>query len=562
MKKGKLVMSVLVVVGLFALVLTSCAPSASPTPATTVSPTTTSPSPTPTITPENVMAFNEWPVIQLDPSLAADFFDCYALFNIYDCLTYPTPDGDVKPHLATEYTSGDGKDWTFKLRKGVKFHDGSELVAEDVVFSIERMKTINQGYSGFFATVTGAEAVDPYTVVVKQSEPNVILPNQLALLAILNKDLVMKNAKSEGNYGEFGDYGSTWLQSNDAGSGPYYLTQYKINEGAVVERFKDYWMGWKNWSANSVPIEKGILRENMDAAALKTMLANHQHDFTDMTESDEFYAAAAKIPGVEVIELPMGILYVNWINTQRPPTDDVHFRKAIQWAFDYQSLTKSARGAKQMAGPMPSKMLGHDPDVLQYTLNMDKAREELALSKYAGQNVEIEVWYTSGIPIEEKFALLLQHNLEPLGIDVKVSAVQWPQFADAVTKPETTPHISCFWFTSSYPSPDFFLSFMYHPDVTGGVYAGHWYADEELGQMIDESRATLDKGDRLELYKQIQARIMDDALAFYTVEAPSIHAKSTYIVGPKESYVGIGPDINLRNFQIDLTEKAKILSQP
>jgi peptide/nickel transport system substrate-binding protein len=540
----------------------SCSSPSTQTPTSSESPTPSPTPSTPKVTPENVMAFNEWPVIQLDPALAADFFDCYALFNLYDALTYPTPDGDVKPHLATEYSSEDGKDWIFKLQKGVKFHDGSELTAEDVVFSIERIKTINQGYSGFFKTITGAEVIDPYTVLIKQAEPNVILPNQLALLAILNKDLVMKNAKPEGNYGEFGDYGSTWLQSHDAGSGPYYLTSYKINEGAVIERFKDYWMGWENWSEKSVPIEKGIMRENMDAAALKTMLANHQLDFSDTTESDEWYESAAKIPGVEVIEMPMGILYINWINTQRPPTDDIHFRKAILWAFDYGALTNSVRGAKQMEGPMPSIMVGHDPDVFQFHQDIDKAKEELALSKYAGQNTEIEVWYTSGIPIEEKFALLLQQNLEPLGIDVKVKAVQWPQFAEAVTKPETTPHVSCFWFTSSYPSADFFLSFMYHPSVTGGVYAGHWYSDEELGKMIDESRATLEKTARLDLYKKIQTRIMEDSLAFYTVEVPAIHAKSTYIVGPKESYVGIGPEINLRNFQIDLEEKARVLTLP
>jgi len=96
------------------------------------------------------------------------------------------------------------------------------------------MIKINQGYAGFFRTVVGAEAPDPYTVVVKQSEPNVILPNQLSYLGILNKDLVMQNAQSEGNYGEFGDYGSTWLQSHDAGSGPYFLVEYKINEGATI----------------------------------------------------------------------------------------------------------------------------------------------------------------------------------------------------------------------------------------------------------------------------------------------------------------------------------------
>ena len=548
---------VVMVVALFALTLTCCAPAASPTPTAT-----TSPSPTPTVKPENVMAVNEYPVIQMDPSLAADFFDSEVIFNLYDALTYPTPNGDVKPHLATEWTSSDGKDWTFKLRQGVKFHDGTELTSEDVVFSMERMKTINQGYSGFFKTVEKIEAPDPYTVIFRQSEPNVILPNQLALFMIMNKDLVMKNIKTPGDYGELGDYGSTWLQFHDAGSGPYKAVEYKPNEGLTAERFTDYWMGWENWKPNTVPIDKGIFRETVDPAALKTMLANRQHDFTDWYQTDEFYESVAKIPDVEIVEMPMGVIYTFWINTVRAPTDDIHLRKAILWAFDYKSLTESVRGAKQQAGPMPSTIWGHDSNVSQYSQNMGKAQEELAQSAYAGQKVDLELWYCVGNPIEEKFALLLQQNLEPLGINVKVTAAQWPQFQQAVSKPESTPNISCFMFTASYPSPDFFLSFMYHPAVTGGVYAGHWYADKELGQLIDQSRATLDKDARLELYKQIQAKIMDDALAFYTVEVPAIHAKQVYIEGPKESYVGIGPELNLRNFQIDLTKKAEILSPP
>jgi len=561
--KSKLVFLLFLAV-IFVFTMSSCAQAPTSTTSPSQVPTSSaSPTPTPTSKPENVMAVNEYPVIQMDPSLACDFYDAEVMFNLYDALTYPTPDGDVEPHLATEWTSPDGKDWTFKLRKGVKFHDGTELTSEDVVFSFERMKTMNQGYSGFFQTVEKVEAPDPYTVIFHQIEPNVILPNQLALLMIMNKNLVMKNIKTPGDYGDLGDYGSAWLQFHDAGSGPYKAVEYKPNEGLTTERFLDYWMGWENWKSNTVPIDKGIFRETVDPAALKTMLANRQHDFTDWYQTDEFYDSVSKIPGVEIVEMPMGVIYTFWINTSRAPTDDIHFRKAILWAFDYKSLTESVRGAKQQAGPMPSIMWGHDPNVFQYSQNLDKAKEELAQSAYAGQKVDLELWYCVGNPIEEKFALLLQQNLEPLGINVKVTAAQWPQFQQAVSKPETTPNISCFMFTASYPSPDFFLTYMYHPNnVNNGVYAGHWYKDEELGKLIDQSRATLDKNARLEIYKQIQAKIMDDALAFYTVEVPAIHAKQVYIEGPQKSYVGIGPELNLRNFQIDLNKKAEILAKP
>jgi peptide/nickel transport system substrate-binding protein len=507
------------------------------------------------------MAVNEYPVIQMDPALAADFFDSEVMFNLYDALTYPTSDGDVKSHIATDYTSSDGKDWTLTIRKGVKFHDGTELTPEDVVFSVERMLKINQGYSGFFKSIESVEAQSD-KVIIHQKEVNVILPNTLALLMIVNKKLVMQNLKTPGDYGDLGDYGSTWLQSHDAGSGPYTAVEYKPNEGLTTARFTDYWMGWENWSANSVPIDKGIFREQEDPAALKTMLANHEHDYTDWYQTDEFYASAANIPGVEVLEMPTGAIYTFWINTARAPTDDIHFRKAILWAFDYKSLTESTRGAKQQQGPMPSVMVGHDPNVFVYTQDIEKAKAELAQSKYAGQTADLELWYTVGNPIEEKFALLMQQDLEPLGINVKVTAAQWPQFAQAVAKADSTPNVSCFMFTASYPSPDFFLYYMYYPATTGGVYAGHWYADQDLGALIDQSRATVDKVARTDLYKQIQTKIMDDALAFYTVEIPTLHAMQSYIVGPKENYVGIGPELNMRNFQIDLTKKAQVLSNP
>ena len=135
-----------------------------------------------------------WPTY-IDPAVGSDFSSSSAFVNLYDTLVYPTPDGGVKPNVAKRWeTSEDGLTWTFYLRKGVKFHDGTELTARDVAFTMDRLVEIGGGYGYMFSgKVKSSEALDDYTVQFKLTEP----------------------------YGEKGDYGKEWLLTNDAGSDPY-----------------------------------------------------------------------------------------------------------------------------------------------------------------------------------------------------------------------------------------------------------------------------------------------------------------------------------------------------
>jgi len=133
-----------------------------------------------------------WPTY-IDPAVGSDFSSSSSFVNLYDTLVYPTPEGGVKPNVAENWeTTSDGLTWTFMLRKGIKFHDGSELTAEDVAFTMDRIIAIGEGYGYMFAEkVESTEAVDDYTVRFNLSEPYGPFLITLVRLYILNKDLGM-----------------------------------------------------------------------------------------------------------------------------------------------------------------------------------------------------------------------------------------------------------------------------------------------------------------------------------------------------------------------------------
>lgn len=508
---------------------------------------------------ENIATFDFFPPVNTDPALIMDYSDIQTSFNLYDTLTYPAPGGGIEPHLATNWKlSPDAKTWTFTLREGVKFHDGTELTAEDVVFSMERMLAIGMGFSGFFLPVERVTAPDKYTVIFELNMPFAEFPVVLVRLPILNKDLVMQHIEP-GEFGELGDYGQKWLAMNSAGSGPYILVEHKPMETLLMERFEDYFLGWESFEPGLVPIDKVLFRMIWEPAPIITLMKAREHDMTDMWQSMEVYVTLAAIEGIELFSINIGNLYTIWLNTRCPPTDCIHFRRAISYVFDYQAILGLIPGSTQ-AGPIPSVVSGFDPELPLFYRDLEKAKEELEMSKYDPKEVTFKLTWTAGIPFQEKIAIQLMTNLKEIGIEnVEITGVPFAMHAAMVGSLETTPNASMFMFSCYYPSADFYLYYMYHPALTGGMYAAHWMADEELGELIDQARATLNEEERLALYKRLQKEIMARVPAIYIGDIPEIRAKQDYIYGPKNIYPVKGPNENFRNFQLNSERKTKLL---
>jgi peptide/nickel transport system substrate-binding protein len=219
------------------------------------------------------LRIDEVAVGELDPGKASDYADSILMFNVYDTLILPVQGGPGSaPHLATSW-SQDGNTYTFALRKDVKFQSGNLFTAEDVVFSLDRMKALGSGLSYLFTVVDSATAIDNSTVQFNLSKTYAPFISSLVRLPIIDKKLVMKNL-ADGD-GEMGDWGQAYLSQNSAGSGAYRVTAHNPLEETVMEKSSTYFLGVASDAPNTVRLRYGL-----EAATVRTLIAQGKHDIS------------------------------------------------------------------------------------------------------------------------------------------------------------------------------------------------------------------------------------------------------------------------------------------
>ena len=494
-----------------------------------------------------------WPD-RIDPAVGNDFASSTSLANLYDTLIFPNAKGGVDPWLATSWDiSTDGLVYTFHLRQGVKFHDGSLLKASDVVYSYNRIKTIGEGY-GYLVT-TGVQSVsapDDSTVVITVEKPSSLFLPSLVRLYVASEAIVKANTKAEGPYAENGDYGKEWLQTHDAGSGPYTVKEFPLEQYLLMEKFNDWW-GEFNPKA---PDEVRFIGTT-EAVTIRTLMQNHELEITDQWQSLEAYGALSKIEGVQVAPIPTLSAFYYMVNNKKPPTDDVHCRKAIDYAFDYPtSLTLEWPGVKQMIAPVPATLAGVDTSIPYYTYDVDKAKAELAQCKYANEldKNPIIVQWVSEVPDEEKYALLFQANMADIGMKVEVQKVPWLSLVENTSKLETSPSIATIYVSSDLPEAGLMYQQRYSSSTAGTWQQNEWLQDTALDAKITDALATIDQNQRFAKYAVIQKELEDRAVSLWIydqidkhayrtcVDLPTVRGETSHVMGYDFFAADIGVD--------------------
>lgn len=474
-----------------------------------------------------------WPA-RLDPAIGGNFVDTTLYPNIYDTLLFPTTEGSVEPWVAESWeVSDDNLIYTFHLRQGVKFHDGSELLASDVVFSMNRLLTIGQGLAYLFSEhVAGVEALDDYTVQFTINEPHALFALALPRLYILNEDEVKAHMEAEGEYGEFGDYATGWMLTHDAGSGPYKVKDVQLEEYVLFEKNEDWWAADK-FVENS-PDEVRFIPAP-EAATLRTLMVNRELDISDQWQSADTLESVDGIEGVDIAAFDAVTVMHIYMNTSRAPLDDVHCRRAVAYAFDYQTAAGlDWEGTPQSKGPTPMGLAGTDPNLTPYTFDLDKAREELAQCRYADAIADypIEFNWVTEVPDEEKYALLVQHTLAQIGVTVEVVGMPFLTITELVTTKETTPSMIPAFVNADLPEAGQMLLLRYHSNSAGTFYQCEWLLDEELDAKIEEALRTLDQEERFRLYSEMEEYILDLCPTIFAFDQLQKHAYQTYLNWP------------------------------
>jgi peptide/nickel transport system substrate-binding protein len=466
-----------------------------------------------------------------DPAKHVDETQSINVYNTYDPLVRPVRIGGqlvVLPWAAESWeASPDATTWTFRIRKGIKFHDGSELTAEDVAFSMDRMLTIGQGYSSLWRGLLepgDTEVVDRYTVRFNLRKSFAIFVPTLVQFLIVNKDACLANEKD-------GDLCQDYLLTHDAGSGPFQVESVELGRQIVFRKFPDYFMG-------PAFIDKVVWKVIPERATQVAALKAGDVDMVDQWLTPEAYEDLERTPGVVVQRDPQLQLYLHQMNNKKPPFDDVYCRRAVLYAFDYETAIRDIfKGGRQAIGPVPVLAPGWNPALTPYRRDLEKARQELAQCKYSEdelKKMELTYLFVAGLALEERLGLLMRDNLKDIGLNVKLESLVWSQLQETAKTPETTRHFTAIFHTMKIPHPDSHTYLMFHPGTRagGGNYINmNWYENPEVTKLLDQARATTDPAEQFKLYAKVQEIVYEEAASLFIANPEHRIAFRDYVKG-------------------------------
>jgi peptide/nickel transport system substrate-binding protein len=360
----------------------------------------------------------------LDPS--TEFSNSILLLpNLYETLVLWDPASNTtKPLLATSWSSTpDGMNWTFSLRHGVTFHDGTAFNATAVKYSI--MRTITM--AGGAAYIWG-----PLGTTV-QAQQNIVIIDQYTIKFVLTYPATLDKIASSGyaayifstqTPGANATLQAAWFNSgHDSGTGPYTINANSdLKKHVVLDQYAGYWGGWK-----AGQFKHAIIEVNAFPAQRETAVTSGDVDVTiDVPVQD--LASLQANSGVKVVENPSYRAMYAFFNSARGPTANLSFRQALAYAIPYDDIVTtvgSGLGTRSI-GVIPAPMWGHDGTLPHYTFDLVKARALLNASGVSPLPT-LKFTYTTGDLFEQKFGELYAQKLALLGITLNVQGMVWAQ---------------------------------------------------------------------------------------------------------------------------------------
>ena len=451
--------------------------------------------------------------ITLDPHISFDGTSPLLWRACYESLLrYKGGTLEIEPHLAEDYSiSADGLTYTFKIRPGVTFSDGTPLDAAAVKFSIDRQIAVEQGIAYAFWPVESVETSDDMTVVVTLNTPQDGFLSAFA--GTYTPYIISPTAVREHEVD--GDWAQGWLRHNMVGTGPYLLKSYTQSQQAVFERNPNYWRGW-----DGDHIERIVVKYIKEATPTRLLLEEGEIDIA-LYLPDDVVEALDGTPGVVVTDESSFNLYYIVLPTHIEPMNDIRVRQAISYGFDYDTwTTHMMRGkAKQARGPLPSNFFGFSPNTPQYNYDPAKAKQLLAEAGHPDGGFTIKYTYETGYWWKRPLGELFQSNMRDLGITVEIQELSPSAWIDLLSNPEVAEHaFGLVWWPTLLSASDYMWS-VFHTGAqgSGGFNWGN-YSNAEVDTLLDAAPSEPDPAKRNEMYARVQRILVEEAPALYVYE--------------------------------------------
>ena len=449
----------------------------------------------------------------LDPHLAGDVTSSVIINEVFGGLVTLGLDYQPALDLAESYSvSENGTVYTFVLRENAEFHDGRQVTANDVKWSIERASDpdtlshtaetylgdivgVTDKLEGNASEVSGVRVIDDRTIEFTIDAPKSYFLAKLSYPTafVLDQDQVTADG--------------SWLEQPN-GTGPFKLATYDIGELIILERNELYHLG---------PPHLESVRMILSGGSAMIMYENDEIHLTGVGLDDLprlLDPSDALHPQLHRSPQDFDVFYIG-LNSAQPPFDDVKVRQALNYAIDLQSIAENVLDGRvsPATGVIPPGFPSYTENLRSYHFNPDLARELMQESKYADAlasgdfpRITLTISGSFGAAIPTYLEVILEQWRQELGIEVEIQQTEWATFLQDVNDKKYQ-MFSLGWI-ADYPDPQNFLDVLLHSESQSNHTN---YGNPEVDRLLEEARTERDRERRFELYNQAEQMILDDA---------------------------------------------------
>lgn len=441
---------------------------------------------------DTLIVANTADIITLDPTQIRDNQSGNVRTQLFDGLLEIDAAGEVQPVLAERWEQPDPLTYVFYLRKGVKFHNGEELKAEDVKFSIDRALTpLGLAIHSLIRDIKEVNVLDDYTVEIKLKQPFTPFLYSLGESwgGILNKKAV-----------ETGD-----PDHHPIGTGPFKFVSWAKGDRVVLERFDEYYglkPAYKNLIVRAIPESTSRMIE------LESGGIDVAYQITLKTDMERVQAH----PELNLLRIASNRTGYIGMNTAKAPLNDVRVRQAIQFALDVPGLQAAVwRGI----GGVPTNPIPPSNRYYDETLPMPKQDIEAAqkLLKEAGiaLPLKLSLW-TNESRERVDAATIVQSMLAEVGIEIEIRVLEWGTFLEGLKN--GTQDLFLLGWGGNLPDAEFFFGSLYHSKSIPATNSSR-YSNPEFDALLEKGTSTPDGPERKAVYVAAQRLFIKDAPAVY-----------------------------------------------
>jgi len=406
--------------------------------------------------------------------------------QIYEPLYFVNHDsGEMEPRLAESYTvSDDGLVYTFEIKEGVKFHDGTEVKAEDVAFTVEQAAAST--YIGTtVANFESATATGDYTVEIKLTAPYASFLENVVQLYILPKAY-------------YESVGSEGFAEKPIGCGAYKMVDRVVGSSITLEAFEDYYRG-------AAPIKQVVMRIFSDSTASAVALETGEVDIMDISTAN--YEKFSQMDSVTIYQSESPHITCVHMNSEVYPFDNPLVRQAVNYCVDRAFMVEVALDglgteASNIVSPM---MFGYDPNAKTYDYDLEQAK---ALIAEAGIQTPIDIGKIGSTAFGEKIAPILQENLAAIGLNAEIEVTD--SFIDDACKGNYTIGImglvvynGVAWDMDAY-------SILFDSDAIDAFNLPR-ISNPRIDELFELGRSATNEEERLAYYQELNRLVQEDS---------------------------------------------------